>query len=336
MEGRGWPTTTAVVLVFAIAGFALADSVRGCDGSDRTMAPATTRQTATTETNAAEGRQLDAPDGWPTGVLDGVLTFVDSDTCLLRRIGLTPGRERPVQPFRTDCEGLWAPRLGARVAFMLVPGDGSFLRLADLSQGDRDYGVYPVLAGDGAVWSFDGQRAAWCDDLATGAEREILGDVRRLRFCPLAYTLDGELAHGVGNDLVAGRRTVVTAAGPVAFAQFGTDGSVVVRVGRALERHIGHTPVVTVELPGFWVGADPVPSPDTCFAAVPVDNGISVVSLCSANPTVILEGHAATWSPDGEWLAVAEREEIVFYRVADPSQVLRWPAHAAQLAWSAG
>jgi hypothetical protein len=68
-----------------------------------------------------------------------------------------------------------------------------------------------------------------------------------------------------------------------------------------------------------------------------LDQGISVLSLCGDDPRRELDGIAATWSPDGQWLAVAEPEAIVFHRmVGGPDQELRWPARAAQLAWSAG
>ncbi len=134
---------------------------------------------------------------------------------------------------------------------------------------------------------------------------------------------------------MAGTRTVLTASGPIAFAQFGADGSAVVRVERTLERYAGDAPPVSVRLPGFWVGADPIVSPDTCLAAVPLDDGISVLSLCSSDPRIEFDGFAATWSPDGQWLAIAEPDAIVFHRLVGPEQTLRWPAHAAQLAWSA-
>ena len=344
MNPRDFLTTAAVGLVLVVGGLAIADSLRGCNDSDRRVAPTTT-QAATTVADPVEGRQLDAPEGWPTGVLDGVLTFVDADSCQLRRIGLTPGRERPIQPFQTDCAGLWAPKVGARVAFTPRIPAGRSIRLADLGQSDRDYGVYPLLDGSGAIWSFDAQRAAWCDDLETGIERVILGEARNLSFCPLAYTPEGELAHARGNRLVAGPRTVLTASGPIAFAQFGTDGSALVRVGRTLERHAGDAPPVSVRLPDFWTGAEPIVSPDTCLSAVLLDHGIFVFSLCGSKQRLgetdgfvagFPDGYAATWSPDGQWLAIAEEEGIgiVFHRLVGPDQALRWPADATQLAWS--
>ncbi len=318
-----------------VGGLAIADSLRGCNDSDRSVAPTTT-QAATTDTNPADGGPLDTPEGWPTGVLDGVLTFVDSDSCRLRRIGLSPGRERPIEPFQTDCAGLWAPKVGARVAFMPRILDARSIRLADLGQSDRDYGVYPFLDGSDAIWSFDAQRAAWCDEREAGIERVILGEARNLSFCPMAYTPEGELAHVRGNRLVVGTRTLVNASGPIAFAQFGTDGSAVVRVERSLERYGVHEVPLSVRLPGRWVGAEPIVSPDACLAAVPVDDGISVISLCSSAPRIEFEGSAATWSPDGQWLAIAEPDAIVFHRlVGGPDQALRWPATATQLAWSA-
>ncbi len=338
MNPRDFLTTAAVGLVLVVGGLAIADSLRGCNDPNPSVAPATT-QAATTDTNPADGGPLDTPEGWPTGVLDGVLTFVDSDSCRLRRIGLTPGRERPIEPFQTDCAGLWAPKVGARVAFMPRIPDAGSIRLADLGQSDRDYGVYPLLDGSDAIWSFDAQRVAWCDDLETGIERVILGEARNLGFCPLAYTPEGELARGRGNRLVVGTQTVLTASGPIAFAQFGTDGSALVRVERTLERYAGGAPPVSVRLPGSWTGSEPIVSPDTCLAAVLLGNQIFVFSLCGSVQRLEFEfpdGYAATWSPDGQWLAIAEPDAIVFHRlVGGPDQALRWPADATQLAWSA-
>jgi hypothetical protein len=336
LNPRDFLTSAAIGLVLVVGGLAIADSVRSCERSGREVAPTRTTATTTSE-NSGPGPRPDAPSGWPEGALDGVLTFVDAESCLVRAIGLSGGRERPLTEYQTDCGGFWAPRIGARIAY------GTFFaalrtrgfRIADLGHGDRDYGEYALPDGE-VLWSFDAQRLAWCDTLRTGFEREFLDGVRPLPFCPIAYTPEGDLARAVGNRLVVGTRTLLITSGPMSFAQFGLDGSIAVLVsGSTLERYVEGEPTVSTELPTGRLDL-PVLSPDTCTAAVPLDSGISLFSLCGSGSSRGFAGQAAAWSPDGQWLAVTEPDAIVFHRLEGPDQEFRWPASAAHLAWRAG
>jgi hypothetical protein len=337
LNSRDFLTTAAVGLVLVVGAFAVADSVRGCERAGNEVAPPETpTETAPPATTTGDGPTPapEAPEGWPQGALRGVLTFVDADSCLVRAIGLGSGRERPLSEYQTECGSLWAPWVGTRIAYELgleTEGTMSF-RIVDLAQGPRDLGTYDG-AGD-VHWSFDAQRVAWCTFEGAGAEREILGEAHPLPFCPLGYTVEGELAHAVGNRLVAGSRTLLTADG-VGWARFGFDGSVAVLENRRLlERFSGGESTGSVRLPGRWLGAAPVMSPDNCLAAVPVDTGVRLLSLgCSAVSPQEYPGYAAAWSPLGQWLAIAEQGAIVFRSLAVPDQEIRWPATAAQLAW---
>jgi hypothetical protein len=44
----------------------------------------------------------------------------------------------------------------------------------------------------------------------------------------------------------------------------------------------------------------------------------------------------ADWSPDGEWIVVAEADAVVFHRVVGGEASVRWNVVAGQLAWLSG
>jgi hypothetical protein len=211
------------------------------------------------------------------------------------------------------------------------------IQIADLGQGDRDFGNY--ITTSAPTWSHDGQRIAWCDSPRTGLEREVLGDVRALPFCPLAYTPQGNLVHAEGRRLVLGTTTLARAPRPITWAQFSINGngSFVVLAGRSIVRFApGQSRALARGLPGEWNGRPPSLSPDTCRAAVPATTGVRVMSLCeAAGPTIEIPGIAPTWSPDGDWLATAYSDAIVFHRMDGSGETVEWPAVAAQLAWRA-
>jgi hypothetical protein len=330
-------TRAAAGLVLLVGVLAVADSVRGCDTTMTEVGPPpTTTQATVSTTTTDEGPtpQPEAPTDWPQGALDGVLTFVGADDCRIRTIGLAGGRERPATRFVTDCRGFWAPKVGTRLAFGELP-DGGFFRIADLGHPRRDLGSFPTSPPTRPIWSFDGQRIAWCDSPDTGVEREILGGGRILPFCPLAYTPQGELVEAEGRRLVLGSETLLETAGPLDFAQFAPDGSVVVLLGGRLQRYAGEGSEPSVRLPVTWTGEPPVPSPDGCAAAVSTEEGIAVLPLgCGYSDFFTFPGHAATWSPDAHWLAVAEADRIVFHRMTGGAgETLTWPVSSVQLAW---
>jgi WD40-like Beta Propeller Repeat len=335
-------TRAAAGVVLLVGVLAVADSVRGCDTTtnEARPAPATTQETgSTTTTDDGPTPQEEAPANWPEGVLDGVLTFVDADGCRIRTIGLASGRERPPSRFVTDCLGFWAPTVGSRLAFGELP-IGRFFRIADLGHPRRDFGSYPraistkSFSQTAPVWSFDGQRIAWCDSPRSGIEREILGRARFLPFCPIAYTPEGDLAHVEGSRLVVGSRTLLTAPAEIGFAQFGLDGSIAVIVAGRIQRYVNGKEAASADVPPV-IGALAF-SPDTCMVAAPVDAGILVIPLgCGRREGEVVEfGHAASWSPSGEWLAVAEPRRITFHRMVGRTGFsLVWPADTFQLQW---
>jgi hypothetical protein len=327
-----------VVAVVLIAGFAAADALRGRAARNESPPPATVPvQTASTRLPGPRP-QLDAPAGWPVGTLSGSLVFTDSRDCRVRVIGLSGGVERPLSRFAGNCQ-LWAPPVTDRIAYGLGPasGDGfSPFKLADLARPSVELGGYRALFGV-VIWSLDGQRVAWCGRRRVGFDLEVGGPARRLPRCPVAYTPDDKIAYAVGHRLIVENRTVARVNGGITFAHYGMDGSLaivedgvqVLRYDRK-GRFTGAFP--TVE------GRTPIFSPDNCAAAYRPLDGVEQITVLEfgcfhGRLPVPLVGRDAVWSPDGDWLAIAERGTIAFQRLVGPARTIRWPAAAAQIAW---
>lgn len=340
MDSSRWFTPAVVALVLVVGGLALADSVRGCDTTTTTVAPApSTTEEAPPETTTEEGPQPqeEAPADWPQGELHGVLTFVDTDECLIRTIGLAGGRERPVTRFKTDCRGFWAPRVGARVAFGEVLSEG-FFRVADLRHPRRDFGSFPIGAHTMPIWSPDGQRIAWCESPNSGVELEILGRGRLLPFCPAAYLPDGDLAHIEGLRLVGGGETLAQAPKPIQYASVGDGWVGLVLDGFDLVRYEDGEQVARTGPQQGLISGPPMFSPDGCVVAVPLFQHVGLVRLCRGDVTYDeVPGTEASFSPDGSRLAVNGLEGITFYSglEAAPEVEAVWPVRVAQLAWRA-
>ena len=166
--------------------------------------------------------------------------------------------------------------------------------------------------------------------------------MRRLRRCPATYTPDDRIAFAAGNRLLAGRRTLLRADGELTFADFtGANSTVVVVDGNRIEARDGSLLRYALELPPRLVGVTPIVSPGGCSAAFrPLERPgrIVVVDLGCApgrSPRTFF-GRDAAWSPDGRWLAVAERKAIALHRLVGRARTIRWPAAAVHLAWRAG
>jgi hypothetical protein len=336
LNPRDLLTLLVIGAVVVIGGFAAADAIRGNPGPERSSAPTVPLQTSPSRLPGPQP-QPDAPPGWPQGVLRGTLTFTDARDCSVRVVGLAGGRERPVAHFAGDCS-LWAPPIGQRFAYGLGPSSGDGLqpfRIADLNHPNFELGGYRALFGV-VIWSPDGQRVAWCGRDRTGFDLEIGGQAHRLPHCPSVYTPDDEIAYALGNKLVTGSRTLVTARGGITYAHYGADGSlVVVEDGRWMARY---------DAQGRFTGRYPAPegrtpilSPRNCAALFPPLEGTGPVEFVSlgcfaGEPPESLSGQDAAWSPDGNWIALAQANGIVFQRIT-PRLTVRWPAQAAELVW---
>jgi hypothetical protein len=330
-----------VCAVVLIGGFAAADAIRErASGTEKTASGTDAVQTSPTRLPGPTP-QAEAPANWPLGALAGSLIFTDAGECRVRVIGLAGGRERPLARFAGNCD-LWAPPVGDRIAYGLGPSsaDGfAPFRLANLDRPNASLGGYRALFGV-VLWSQDGQRVAWCGRRRVGFDLEVGGPARRLSACPAAYTPDARIAYAIGNDLVVEREVVHHATGGITFVNYGRDGSLALMIdGETLERWEGNTLTGALAIPSELQGRTPVLRFDNCAAAFPPLGGdigrIELVSLgcLPSEQRQSFVGRDAAWSPDGQWLAVAERENIAFHRIVGPDETVHWPAQAAQLAW---
>lgn len=310
--------------VVLIAGVALADAVRG-DGGE--AAPPTTTAPAVTETAPPE------PEEFPGVTAPGSIVFLDAAGCAIRQVVVASGSELRLPRIETGCD-LWAAPRGGRVAYALEGPDREFrpFRFLDLARPAQRLGTFQTFSG--VTWSGDGRRALWCHNSGRGFELELgASRPRMLPGCPVAFSPHGEPAYAEAERLVVDGRTVHAAGGMITFATWGRDRSLAVAVeGGRLER------VVRGEVAGSSEGAvsgSPLLAPDNCAAAfADGDAEIEIVGLCGEREaTARLEGTAAAWSPDGNWLAVANGDEIVFHHLTGTLGTVRWPAEARALAW---
>jgi hypothetical protein len=288
--------------------------------------------------------QRTAPEDYPRGVLRGALVFADRRNCRIRVFDLAGGRERILPPL-TACTFWVSPRSVA----LAYRADGSvfFRDLAGTPW--ADLGGFSNLAGP-VIWSFDGERAAWCSRHDGGfdfdvVEHELAPNV--LNRCPSAYAPNGEPAFVRGSQLLVRGKVALQTRGQILFAAGAADGSMAIVVGvgpgepNRLERWERGQLVDAVEIPerlGRW---PPLFSPDNCAALFrDIDQGwFEVVALdCFevVRPDLLIFGasESAAWSPDGRWIGVAYVDRIGFHRAADGEEVASWPARAAALGWT--
>jgi len=326
MKSRDFVIVGAIVVV---AGFATADAFRG--GGDE--APATEARSAT----EAARTEIEVPTGFEPLPLAGSIVFTDADDCRVRRITMASGAEAPLPRLpAADCT-LWAAPAGSAIAYGIGydPPDVALFRLVDLRRPDRTLGGYGALFGF-VTWSLDGRRVAWCGSSRAGFDLELGGSVRRLPECPSAYTPAGDVAFAGGSRLVADGRPVLEAEGGITYARWGADGSLaVVLDGRRVERRVNGRLAGELELPPWLEGRLPILSPDNCAAIFRRPTRLDLFSLgCFRGdaPRAFFDDDAA-WSPDGDWIAVAEENAVAFHRLVGPRDVLRWPVRASRLAW---
>jgi len=329
-----------LVAVIALGGAALADAFRDDEaagvGADQTATTA-----ATTEARAAPELRL------PGMAAPGRIVFTDPRSCELRAFDIRAGRFVDLPRVATTCE-LWAPRVGTHVAFVVPDDLGDSMRhfsVRNLEDPQADFGEYSSVPWP-VAWSSDGSKLAWCDTDDSGFELSFGRKPVRLNRCVRAYGPGGvRVAWKFGRQ---GAKIVIGEAPPIAagFAweiASGTDGSLAVLVeGRRVDRYedgrlVGTTDVAPDTPANPRVG-HPALAPDNCAALSVGDGVVELIDLgCfrgSAPRT--FPGLYAAWSPDGEWIAVAQPNAVVFHRVVGPDATVRWDVAVSQLAWVGG
>jgi hypothetical protein len=279
----------------------------------------------------------------PGGAASGFLVFSVPGGCELRALDLRSGRMLELPRLETNCE-LWAPRVGTRVAYSVHDDWGSSKRhfsVLDLENPRATFGDY--LGDWNPAWSPDGSTLAWCDG-RSGFELSRGRRPKRLDQCPRAYDPSGAtVSVNDRNQIVVGGRPVLRARGPVWHLAWGVDGSLAILRGGQVDRYEGGRLVGTAsltppsnELPAtIW---PPELAPDNCAALLVNGDVVQLVDLgCfQGQAPRMFHGVYADWSPDGEWIAVAEPDAIVLHRVVGPEESVRWDVAAGQLAWLSG
>lgn len=353
MKLRDVSIVTAVLLV---GGFALADALW-----DREPGASPRSRSQRLSTTLPKTLSLSAGEAVPVPAT-GRLVFTDARDCRLREAAVGRGLERALPLIGTSCS-LWGPTSGGYVA-VGAPGStdsAARVELFDLDQADR-------LMEGGAlvgpvVWTADGTRAAWCETATSGYELELdRQELEPLDFCPRAFLHGHEVVRTRDRELLVGGRVIATAAGHIEQVAPGREGSFALLLeGGRIERRSAGAPGSPIRLPSDTIASSLVFAPDACAAAAVGPGSVTIVDLgcfrgrgqvttistdncinrrneanseCTRYPAPrTFAGLAAAWSPDGNWLAVAEPTAIAFHRVVGGYRVIRWPVQASALAW---
>jgi len=254
----------------------------------------------------------------------------------VREVDLPTGFEHPNVVRSSSCE-LWVAPITQKIAVGIdeTTRDAVPFRFVDLGRTRRNLGVSTALFGF-LIWSQDGQRAAWCNSRRVGVDLELGASKRRLRECPAAYTPDGLIAYAVENRLLVEERVLLRARGGITNVHFGVDGSVGIVVnGRRIERYLRDGRLhLRRRLPRALEGRLPSFTPNNCAALFELEREIRLLDVgCSSYDDAAFPGSQAAWSPDTNWIAVAERRTIAFHYLPERREVIRWQVAAAELAW---
>jgi hypothetical protein len=222
----------------------------------------------------------------------------------------------------------------------------------NLEDPQADLGEYSSFWPGGPMpWSWDGSKLAWCNTPGSGFELSFGRRPVRLNRCVWAYGPGSEKVSvkRSGRLIVIDGRPPIAAGGVVRDIAWGVDGSLAVLVDQ-VDRYFGGPRVDRYEDGRLVSTSDVLPStvdsftigdafsPDNCAA---LSVGLDFVEL---NDLGCFRGSAprrfpgtyAAWSPDGDWIAVAQSNAVVFHRVVGPAATVRWDVAAAQLAWVGG
>lgn len=297
-------TILLVAGLVAIAGFALADALRG--ESHDTPALAESESTTTRPEPPPFAGTL------PPDLLSGRVVFTD-ENCDLGVVDLARAVVVRVRDVETNC-ALSAPVRSRRIAYGFGPLGRETLsyRVTDFrcSRGER------------------------------GLELEIGGRERPLAHCPVGYTRDEHPVYAADRRLLAESHALVPPLpGQITAASIAADGSVAVVLDGKRVLLLKFEEVVETRIPSRVRDVVPAFSPDNCGAIFLTPHRgqpprVFLIDLgCLGGHERDLSGRRAAWSPDGRWFAVAEERTIAFYPVDASRPVLRLPGNANQLVW---
>jgi hypothetical protein len=319
---------------------------------------------ATGEASQTDTGEVGRPDRFEPIRAPGSLVFLDGSRCQIRQVVTSSGDELPLEPIETACE-LWAPPRGVRIAYRVggTVAEAVPFRFRDLNHPRVDLGGYRAQFG-AIAWSPDGQRAAWCESARLGFDFAIstAGVPVPTDGCPREYTEDGRPIVLSGRRAMADGEALLTATGRIGLLHRGVDGSYSTLVdGNRFERYEGSRLREVRPVRPSVAGASLSLSPDNCallanregvvalvdlgcfrggngVTTVSPDNCVdrdeAVKSECARYPAPrAFLGTAAAWSPDGEWIAVAEENAVAFHRVVGRYTVIRWPSEPRAVAW---
>jgi hypothetical protein len=330
VKGRDLLILAAVLL---LGGFAVADALRDTATSEPREARPTTTEPATTSTEEARAiEQLPPVPG-----AGGDFTFTEVGACAVREVDLPTGVVFRNAVRASTCE-LWGAPVTAKVAVGIAEpiGDAVPFRFLDLSRPGRELGGGEALFG-ALVWSADGQRAAWCTGQRIGFDLELGARLRRLPDCPSAYSPEGDVVYARGDRLFVEDRPGLQASGTITKVQYGRDGSVAVVVeGRRIERYVDGELTDALDLQERYHGRQPTLSPDNCSAAYRAGDRMRILDVgCSrlGPGGAVFPGHAAAWSPNGDWIAIGGPTNVTFYDLVGQSEPIVWEVGAVQLSW---
>jgi WD40-like Beta Propeller Repeat len=349
-----------VAALAALGAVALTDALRdgttaeeGRDGRAATAATTDEREASATTAEEPQDGQTPAATTTdevepsvprlPGGAASGLLVFTAPGACELRAVDLRSGRMLELPRLETNCE-LWAPRVGTRVAYSVHDDWGTSKKhfsILDLEHPRARFGDY---LGNWIAWSPDGSTLAWCDSLGSGFELSRGQRPKRLDQCPRAYDPSGApVSVNDRHQIVVGGRPLLKARGPVWHLAWGLDGSLAVLYGGRLDRYedgrlagtASLTPPSNEHPATIW---PPELAPDNCAALTVSGDVVRIIDLgCfQGQAPRTFQGVYADWSPDGEWIAVAEPDAIVLHRVVGRDASVRLEVAAGQLAWLSG
>ena len=253
----------------------------------------------------------------------GSIVLTETGSCAVREFDLPTGIELPNVVARSTCQ-LWAAPVTAKVAVGIGEpvGDAVPFRFLDLGRRGRDLGNVR-----GGVRVPDLERRRPARGLVQRPPRGHRPGARRP--AAPARRLPGRLHAGRRDRLRAGRPARTSRIGPACRPRAGSRACTTVATARwrswsraadrALRRRaVRRTP--STSRSGSKAGCRCSRRTTARRPSAPATGSGSSTSAARATAASPSAGHVASWSPDGDWLAVGGADEITFYDLGPASR----------------